>query len=55
VVLDGALAFANADASVVELLVGTDKSVYLPAGAGAFVGHINVHGVALGGALAAPE
>jgi hypothetical protein len=40
VVLDGALAFANADASVVELLVGTDKSVYLAAGAGAFVGHI---------------
>jgi hypothetical protein len=32
VVLDGALAFANADASVVE--VGTDKSVYLAAGAG---------------------
>lgn len=39
-ILEAALAFAAADAKVVEPLIGTGTTVYLPAGPGCFVGTI---------------
>jgi hypothetical protein len=37
---ESALAFASADAAIVSPLAGTDTTIYLPAGPGAFVGQV---------------
>jgi hypothetical protein len=41
--LEAALAFAAADAKTVEPLIGTDSSIYLPTGAGSFIGLVSPH------------